>query len=549
MLAIVMAFLLALTFASPLNVDAAVNPNFTISFEMIGAQSGQQVVIDLNGTNLNDMYAYEAVIAYEPQSLEFIKAESPVQGFSMTPKVEGSNIYVAFTKTGKVKGIDGDALLGKLRFTRKDSSKISITLKSVKSVASSLSAQNYDIAQSIQTYTSDSGNGSGGSSGSSNGSSSNTGSGKQQTGTALTLEKYNDLVKNAVADAAGVKTITLEAQAVNGSNEYVQTLPSAALTSASLDKVIVISTPLGKISLPGNIISKEDVNGNDTVTVSFKISTNALSNKDEIKLIGQRPVIELALTSGEKKISSVRQNISLTLPYELKNGEENNALVVCSIDDKGNAQILQDAAYNSASKSVSFGTSNFSKFSVTYNKINFSDVNESSYYYDAVTYLAARNILTGTGKDLFSPKSDLTRGQFMVMIMKAYGMMPDTEIKDNFTDAGDTYYTGYLAAARRLGLSGGIGNNMFAPDKKISRQELLTLLYNILKETGKLKDGGYGKNLNDYSDAGEVAAYAKEAVTFLVKGGFVEGYSNKLTPKEMTDRAQAAQILYNILTK
>jgi hypothetical protein len=549
MLAIVMAFLLALTFALPLNVDAAVNPNFTISFEMLGAQPGQQVVIDLYGTNLNDMYAYEAIISYEPQNLEFIKAESPVQGFSMAPKVEGSNIYMAFTKTGKVKGIDGDALLGKISFTRKNSSNISITLKSVKAVASSLSAQNYDIGQSIQTNTSNSGNSSGGSSGSGNESISSTDSGKQQTGTALTLEKYNDLVKNAVADGSGIKTITLEGQAVNGSKEYVQTLPSAALTSESFDKVIVVSTPLGKISLPGNIISKEDVNGKDTVTVSLKVSTNALSNKDAIKLIGQRPIIELTLTSGEKKISSVRQNITLSLPYELKNGEDNNALVVCGIDDKGNAQILQNAAYNPASKAVSFSTGDFSKFSVTYNKINFGDVNEKSYYYDAVTYLAARNILTGTGKDLFSPKSDLTRGQFMVMIMKAYGIMPDTEIKDNFTDAGDTYYTGYLAAAKRLGLSGGIGDNRFAPDNKISRQELLTLLYNILKETGKLKDSGYGKNLNDYSDAGEVAAYAKEAVTFLVKGGFVEGYNNKLTPKEMTGRAQAAQIVFNILTK
>lgn len=43
------------------------------------------------------------------------------------------------------------------------------------------------------------------------------------------------------------------------------------------------------------------------------------------------------------------------------------------------------------------------------------------------------------------------------MLMKAYGIAPDTNPEDNFADAGDTYYTGYLAAAKRLGISAGVG--------------------------------------------------------------------------------------------
>ncbi len=30
------------------------------------------------------------------------------------------------------------------------------------------------------------------------------------------------------------------------------------------------------------------------------------------------------------------------------------------------------------------------------------------------------------------------------MLMKAYGISPDVNPKDNFTDAGSTYYTDYL---------------------------------------------------------------------------------------------------------
>jgi hypothetical protein len=89
----------------------------------------------------------------------------------------------------------------------------------------------------------------------------------------------------------------------------------------------------------------------------------------------------------------------------------------------------------------------------------------------------------------YSPEAKLTRGQFIVMLMKAYGIAPDTDPKDKFADAGATYYTGYLAVAKRLSISNGIGNNMFAPDKEITRQEMFTLLYNVLKAIGRLPEG------------------------------------------------------------
>lgn len=43
-------------------------------------------------------------------------------------------------------------------------------------------------------------------------------------------------------------------------------------------------------------------------------------------------------------------------------------------------------------------------------------------------------------------------------LLHAYGIGPDETPDDNFTDAGDTYYTGYLAAAKRLGLTAGSGS-------------------------------------------------------------------------------------------
>ena len=61
------------------------------------------------------------------------------------------------------------------------------------------------------------------------------------------------------------------------------------------------------------------------------------------------------------------------------------------------------------------------------------------------------------------------------MLMRAYGIEADGDGTDNFDDAGDTYYTGYLAAAKRLGISNGVGSNMFEPESEIARQDMFTL--------------------------------------------------------------------------
>jgi hypothetical protein len=135
------------------------------------------------------------------------------------------------------------------------------------------------------------------------------------------------------------------------------------------------------------------------------------------------------------------------------------------------------------------------------------------------------------------------------MMMRAYDIAPDENPEDNFADAGNTWYTGYLAAAKRLGISAGVGNNMFAPDRDITRQEMFTLLYNALRVIGQLPEGDSGRSLSDFGDIDDIASWAKEAMKLLVETGTISGIGNRLSPKDTTTRAQMAQVLYNQLAK
>ncbi len=176
---------------------------------------------------------------------------------------------------------------------------------------------------------------------------------------------------------------------------------------------------------------------------------------------------------------------------------------------------------------------------------SFVDVPDSEWYSSAVKFIAQKSITTGTGNSRFSPNALLTRGQFIVMLMKACDIVPDASPSDNFNDAGNTYYSNYLATAKRLGITQGVGGNLYFPENNITRQDMFTLMYNALKNLGKLPTGTITKS---YSDEGQIAIYAKTPINSFTASGVISGSQGKVDPAGLSTRAQMAQVLYNLLS-
>jgi hypothetical protein len=120
---------------------------------------------------------------------------------------------------------------------------------------------------------------------------------------------------------------------------------------------------------------------------------------------------------------------------------------------------------------------------------------------------------------------------------------------NNFTDAGNVYYTNYLFSAKNLGIINGIGNNMFEPEKEITRQEMFVILYNTLKTIDEMPLAINDLQLLDFNDDNDIATWASKASAALVSSCVVSGSNNNLNPKLSTTRAEIAEILYNLLSK
>ncbi len=275
--------------------------------------------------------------------------------------------------------------------------------------------------------------------------------------------------------------------------------------------------------------------------------------EDIRKAIGDRPVLSLTLTLDGEQVdwNNPDAPVTVNIPYMPTADELNNSesIVIWYIDSNGRAVSIPNGRYDSITGMVTFTTTHFSDYAVVYNPVSFKDVPENVWYNKPVSFIAARGITSGTGNGRYSPESILTRGEFIVLLMRAYGISPDDNPTENFSDAGYGYFAGYLAAAKRLGISAGVGNNMFAPGTEITRQEMFTMIYNALKAIDMLPEGESGRKLSDFTDAGQIAPWAKDAMTLLVKTGTIVGSGATLTPLGKSTRAQMAQVLYNILAE
>lgn len=385
------------------------------------------------------------------------------------------------------------------------------------------------------------------------------------SGNTTTATVGDNVLKNAIAAAekaaAENKTapaIEIKVETEANTDTLQVTLPKASLKTVADSKAesLTISSGIGQIIMSNETATSiaKQAGGTDVSVSVGKVDKDKDLNEKQKSAVGDAPVYDISITSGNKHITSFDGGLmTISLPYTLKPGENPGGIVVWYVDEQGNVQKVI-SMYDVKTKMIIFSTNHLSKYAIGYDKdliwVNpFTDVAEDAWYFEAVRFCAARGITTGTSATTFGPEADVTRGQFIVMLMRAYKIEPDSTSGNNFADAGNTYYTNYLAKAKELGITSGVGNNMFAPERKITRQDMFTLIYRALDKLGKLPKVANSKNLSDFSDAASISDYAKDAMTALVQSGIVSGSDGKLNPQGVSTRSQLVQVLYNLLPK
>ena len=175
---------------------------------------------------------------------------------------------------------------------------------------------------------------------------------------------------------------------------------------------------------------------------------------------------------------------------------------------------------------------------------SFSDVKAGSWYHEAVDYALKAGLMNGMGDGKFDPDGSLTRAMLVTILYRAEGS-PNVSGKANpFTDVkSGQWYTDAVIWAAHEGIVNGMTETTFAPNLKITREQIATILY---RYAGSPKTDG---SLDEFSDALTVSPYAIDAMTWAVEEGIINGMDGKLAPKDNATRAQIATLLMRYLEK
>lgn len=195
-----------------------------------------------------------------------------------------------------------------------------------------------------------------------------------------------------------------------------------------------------------------------------------------------------------------------------------------------------------------------------------------------INTLADRGIVDGFTNTEFAPEAEVTRAQYLKMIMEAAGVETTVCRDGECLEAKKSdWYSAYLQSALDKGLipqtmitgykhnveytvdengtatkSRVIHTGAFNGNLPITREEMaaLTMYFWQYTRTVLTNDNIDISEVKDFADQSSISDWAEQSVKLAAAAGFINGTDNNaFAPQDYTTRAQAATVIERVLNK
>lgn len=176
----------------------------------------------------------------------------------------------------------------------------------------------------------------------------------------------------------------------------------------------------------------------------------------------------------------------------------------------------------------------------------FTDVKKENWFYPAVSYVMNKGLMTGMVNGGFAPNEELSKVQFAVVLYRMDGS-PEVSLSANALSIPENaYYAPAVFWADQTGLLDGFRTASIKPEDKITREEMITMLFRYAQHKGFDTQGR--ADLTQFADAEKVSPSAKEAISWAVATGMIsgEGKDRLLNLQGSASRAVCAAMITHL---
>ena len=178
----------------------------------------------------------------------------------------------------------------------------------------------------------------------------------------------------------------------------------------------------------------------------------------------------------------------------------------------------------------------------------FADVKPNDWYYGSVKYAVENNLMNGTTISTFSPNELITRAMLVTILYRNEGE-PEVAFDVTFKDIdANAYYAKAVVWGQQNGIINGYSETEFAPGQNITREQIATIIHRYMIYKGYDTTVNEGASSTDYTDYADVSGYAKDAVSYAISSGLLNGKTETtLNPLDNATRAEIATILQRFI--
>ncbi len=313
------------------------------------------------------------------------------------------------------------------------------------------------------------------------------------------------------------------------------------LTDGGFDR-FTVAAPVGELSLYHETMEQADGENDQRglVRMTLKGQTHEGRNAVDATLsVAGVPITDIEEPYGARVL----------IPYQPETKEDTNALVAVYLPEHGAPVYLSESVYDGERGGLVLHVGHLSKFGVSYRPTVFTDVSADHWASPYITYLTSREVVLGDQSGKFHPDSAITRGEMVVLVVNA---LSEASLPDQLLQVySDVPARSYLSRESNWlyynNLDKGLTSaGKLRPYEQMTREDLAVLLDNVAQGIGlRIRSRGLD---TEYTDAADIASYAKQAVTRLRAAGILDMASNyKYNPKATITRAEVAKIMAMLL--